>query len=142
MIISLIVGGESLRRALAVTLERLQRQPGHEETFGKILQVEELLSAGIKPAQALPAIGPGWIAEECLAAALYCVLYHDNFRDAVLAAVNAQGDRDTVGSVCGALAGAIYGIESIPVEWVSGVEKSDEIAALAGQYYDVFRFDR
>jgi ADP-ribosyl-[dinitrogen reductase] hydrolase len=53
-----------------------------------------------------------------LEAALWCVLQHHNFSDAVLAAVNLGGDTDTTACVAGGFAGAIYGIDAIPSDWI------------------------
>lgn len=53
-----------------------------------------------------------------LNAALWCLSNTDNYRDCVLTAVNLGEDTDTTASVAGALAGAVYGFESIPQEWV------------------------
>ena len=38
-------------------------------------------------------------------------------QDAILAAVKAGGDSDTVGAITGALAGAIQGVSSLPLKW-------------------------
>jgi ADP-ribosyl-[dinitrogen reductase] hydrolase len=51
-------------------------------------------------------------------AACWAVANTDNFRDAVLLAVNLGDDADTVGAVTGQIAGAKYGLSSIPDEWV------------------------
>lgn len=51
-------------------------------------------------------------------AALWAILHTDNFKDAVLTAVNLGDDSDTVGAVTGALAGIIYGYDNIPKEWI------------------------
>lgn len=53
-----------------------------------------------------------------LNAALWCLSNTDNYQDCVLTAVNLGEDTDTTASVAGALAGAAYGFESIPQEWV------------------------
>lgn len=42
----------------------------------------------------------------------------DNFREALLLAVNLGDDADTVGAVTGQLAGALYGYDAIPKEWL------------------------
>jgi ADP-ribosylglycohydrolase len=45
---------------------------------------------------------------------LYCALRHiDSIEDAIIAAVNHNGDSDSTGSVCGNIMGAIYGYEHI-----------------------------
>ena len=51
-------------------------------------------------------------------AANWCVQETDNFKDALLLAVNLADDADTVGAVTGQLAGAIYGYDEIPEEWL------------------------
>lgn len=45
-----------------------------------------------------------------------------SFRDAVEAAVNAGGDADTNAAITGGLAGAWYGFDAIPEEWVRALD--------------------
>jgi ADP-ribosylglycohydrolase len=53
-----------------------------------------------------------------LNAALWCLTNTDNYQDCVLTAVNLGEDTDTTASVAGALAGAVYGLDTIPTEWI------------------------
>lgn len=53
-----------------------------------------------------------------LNAALWCLTNTDNYQDCVLTAVNLGEDTDTTASVAGALAGAVYGFDSIPTKWI------------------------
>lgn len=41
-----------------------------------------------------------------------------NFEDCVVRAVNRGGDADTIGALAGQLAGACYGVQSIPAAWL------------------------
>lgn len=66
-----------------------------------------------------------------LEASIWCILHTDNFEDAVLKAVNLGSDTDTTGAVTGAMAGLIYGYNSIPPEWISTIAKKEEIEQLA-----------
>jgi ADP-ribosyl-[dinitrogen reductase] hydrolase len=66
-----------------------------------------------------------------LEASIWCILHTDNFTDAVLKAVNLGSDTDTTGAVTGAMAGLIYGYDSIPDEWISVIAKKKEIEQLA-----------
>lgn len=66
-----------------------------------------------------------------LEAALWAFHATDNFRDALLLAVNLGGDADTVGAVCGQLAGAFYGYEGIPEEWRVGLYHEKEMVTVA-----------
>ena len=64
---------------------------------------------------------------DTLEASLWCILKTDNYRSAVLKAVNLGDDTDTVGAVTGGLAGIIYGYEDIPKEWISVLQNKEEI---------------
>jgi ADP-ribosylglycohydrolase len=56
-------------------------------------------------------------------AALWAFSKTSTFEEGCLLAVNLGDDADTVGAVYGQLAGAYYGVEAIPAEWVSGLSK-------------------
>lgn len=55
---------------------------------------------------------------DTLEAALWCLLTTDSYRECVLKAVNLGDDTDTIAAVAGGLAGALYGYEAIPNEWL------------------------
>jgi ADP-ribosyl-[dinitrogen reductase] hydrolase len=46
----------------------------------------------------------------------------DDFRDCLIDVVNRGGDADTTGAIAGMLAGALYGLEEIPAEWLKGLD--------------------
>ena len=94
------------------------------------------------PAEALAAggLGEAWIAEEAVASALYCVWRHpDDFRAAVLEAVNTDGDSDSIGAITGAVVGARLGIGAIPGTWVERVENTAALRATAHRLWDRHR---
>ena len=62
-----------------------------------------------------------------LNAAIWCLTNTNNYRDCVLTAVNLGEDTDTTASVAGALAGAVYGLDGIPSEWIMKLRKSEII---------------
>ena len=64
---------------------------------------------------------------DTLEAALWCLLTTESYRECVLKAVNLGGDTDTVAAVAGGLAGALYGIEGIPEEWLDTLIKREYI---------------
>ena len=70
--------------------------------------------------------GSGWVVES-LEAALWAFHRAESFHDAVLAAVNLGNDADTTGAVCGQLAGAYWGLEGIPGEWIDGLARREEM---------------
>ena len=79
-------------------------------------------------------IGQGWVAEEAVALALYCVLrYPDSYVDAVRRGANSGGDSDSIASIAGGVAAARLGLQSIPAGWIGRCEKRDYIAGVADQ---------
>ena len=68
---------------------------------------------------------------DTLEASIWCLLTTDNFKDAILKAVNLGEDTDTSGAVTGALAGLLYGYESIPKEWINTLARKEDIEDLA-----------
>jgi ADP-ribosyl-[dinitrogen reductase] hydrolase len=86
-------------------------------------------------------IVPGLDAVQCSHAALACFMKSRTFEHAILSAINLGGDADTVGACTGALAGACWGIDAIPLRWRLEVEGCDMLAALAEQVW-VRRADR
>jgi ADP-ribosyl-[dinitrogen reductase] hydrolase len=63
-------------------------------------------------------------ASTCVAQAVWAVRNTSSFADAVVAAIELGGDTDTVAAVTGAIAGAVYGLQGIPVRWVSALNGS------------------
>jgi len=67
---------------------------------------------------------------DTLEAAIWCILTTNNYKDAVLRAVNLGLDTDTTGAVTGGMAGLIYGIDDIPVDWIYEVVKHEGFTTL------------
>lgn len=70
-----------------------------------------------------------------LEAAIWCLLTTDNYTDCVLKAVNLGGDTDTIAAIAGGLAGALYGIDSIPAEWLKTLKNKNYIDDLCESAY-------
>lgn len=66
-----------------------------------------------------------------LEASLWCVLKTDNYKDAVLTAVNLGSDTDTTAAVTGGLAGLLYGADHIPAEWLEVLARRADIEELS-----------
>lgn len=79
--------------------------------------------------------GSGYVVH-CLEASLWCIYQTDNFKDAVLEAVNLGEDTDTTGCVTGGLAGLIYGHDSIPEKWINTLAKLDELQELCDKFIE------
>ena len=72
-----------------------------------------------------------------LEAALWCFFHTDNFRDAVLRAVNLGDDADTTGAIVGQIAGAYYGVEQIPRTWRDKLAMRADIEDMARKLHEI-----
>lgn len=79
-------------------------------------------------------LGGGWVAEETLAIAIFCVLRHvGDFDACLISAVNHGGDSDSTGAVAGNIIGAILGYEAIACKWKDGIQNLDLLVTTADQ---------
>lgn len=71
-------------------------------------------------------LSPTGYVVDSLNCALYAFWsYAGSFEEAVVYAANLGGDADTIAAICGGLAGAFYGFEAIPKEWVAALSNAD-----------------
>jgi ADP-ribosylglycohydrolase len=85
-------------------------------------------------AEAMRTIGEGWVGEETVALALYCLLRSpDDYRAVVLRAANSDGDSDSIACIAGGLAGVRLGIGAIPAEWSQRIERREYLLDLANR---------
>lgn len=93
----------------------------------------------LKDTRAFAALPEGEIHSGCyvvttLEAALWCFLNTDSYKDCVLKAVNLGRDTDTVAAVAGSIAGAYYGVDSIPSEWLDCLARKEWIAGIIDKF--------
>ena len=69
-------------------------------------------------------------------AAFWAVENSSSFEECLIKAVNLGDDADSVGAVAGQLAGALYGVSSIPSRWLEKIHKLDEIENRAVYLFD------
>lgn len=67
---------------------------------------------------------------DTLEVSIWSILTTNNYKDAVLKAVNLGHDTDTTGAVTGGLAALIYGMDTIPTEWINALARKDDIINL------------
>jgi ADP-ribosyl-[dinitrogen reductase] hydrolase len=85
--------------------------------------------------------GTGYVVD-AYHTALMCFAGTDNFRDAILMAANLGHDADTSAAITGQLAGAYYGIEGIPVEWLDRVAWRYRLLMCADELYQQGQVDK
>ena len=105
----------------------------------------QLSQSSVADENAIRQLGEGWVAEESWAISLFCAVRHiDSMKDAIIAAVNHDGDSDSTGSMTGNIMGAIYGYEVMKQERLfcpagkeleDTLELSNIILALADDLY-------
>jgi ADP-ribosyl-[dinitrogen reductase] hydrolase len=74
------------------------------------------LIAAAEAAEPASFVGNGWVVS-ALQAAVSAITHTPTLRDALIAAVRAGNDTDTVAAITGALAGAKYGGSAVPFAW-------------------------
>lgn len=77
-------------------------------------------------------VGSGYVVQS-LEAALWAFYRSDNFKDGCLMAVNLGNDADTTAAIYGQLAGAYYGVNGIPAEWLAKLHAKGTISDMAIQ---------
>ena len=75
-------------------------------------------------------ISSGGYVVHALEAAIWCLLNSDSYEECVLKAVNLGRDTDTTAAITGSLAGALYGIDRIPTQWMDTLLKKELIEAI------------
>jgi ADP-ribosylglycohydrolase len=131
-IIARICAGEPLDAALDSAERRLRDRPRHEETLEALRAARTLAASGRDPsAEAVASLGEGWVAEEALAIAVYCALVARDFAHGVRLAVNHSGDSDSTAAMTGNILGALWGDQTIPHAWVTGLEVRDVVLRVA-----------
>lgn len=96
------------------------------EVARRLAETEQKAKAALKPT--------GFVLDT-LEAAVWCWQRVRTFEEALVAAVNLGGDADTIGAVCGALAGADFGLADIPSRWLDALEGRAHLTRLAEELY-------
>lgn len=94
--------------------------------------VAEVAAGSFKHREPPEIVGSGY-AVRSLEAALWGFQRSTDFRSGALLAVNLGDDADTTGAIYGQIAGAHYGVHSIPASWRQKLSMREEIEALAAR---------
>jgi len=130
--IASIIEGQDIETAVKDALAELKSYKKHQECTQRLNQALELSKSDISDSKAIARLGEGWVGEEALGIATYCALkYTDDFKKALIAAVNHNGDSDSTGAITGNILGAYLGLSKIPAEWIEKVEMKEVIMQMA-----------
>ncbi len=129
------VGPEDLRELIRETNAAMTEQFGQaraEPLCAILRKAVRLADNNIPDLDAIRLLGEGWVAEETLAIAVFCLLrYPESFGPCIIAAANHDGDSDSTAAVAGNLLGALLGAEQIPEFYLDSLELRDVIEELA-----------
>jgi ADP-ribosylglycohydrolase len=115
---------KELQSEIANHLQSLSINKEEIDLFGR------LLKGNINELEENEIYSTGYVVHT-LEASIWCLLNTENYKDAVLKAVNLGEDTDTTGAVTGGLAGVLYGYQGIPVNWIEQLARSKDIEDLA-----------
>lgn len=116
-----------------LTVFDLNPKSNQSQTFEKIIrEAMRLGESDMEDFDAIRQLGEGWVAEETIAIAIFCVLrYIDDFEKCIVCAVNHDGDSDSTGAVAGNIIGAIVGYQAIPDKYKEHLEMLDVLLSVA-----------
>lgn len=121
---------------------------GKDKTKDEILFSEDIKKLDIKEEKVISLINGDWLSLkyddlpntgyviDTMISALHCFYYNNTFKSSLVSVVNLAGDSDTMGAVCGQIAGAYYGYKSMPKDWVSKIYNLRYIQDLAVSLHD------
>ncbi len=142
-LVALIIEGRELEASIDETLKELKGFKGHEECTRSLNRAVYYSRDSYSDEETIARIGEGWVGEEALGIAVCCALrYRGDFKKAVIAAVNHDGDSDSTGAITGSILGAYLGLGRIPAGWVGNIELKDVLIEVADDLLTGYREDR
>lgn len=99
-------------------------------------EIDEIAAGSFKRRNPPEIMGSGYVVRS-LEAALWAFFHSSTFQEGCLLAVNLGDDADTTGAVYGQLAGAFYGVQGIPQQWLARLAQRQLIESLADQLFQL-----
>ncbi len=106
MIVAELMKGKKLYESVESCISLLKKKDENKETYNALKLVLKLVNSDEEVYECIKKLGEGWAAEEALAIAVFCALKAKTFKEAMIMAVNHDGDSDSTGSICGNLLGS------------------------------------
>ena len=116
--------------------ERYSPVKGYWEKHPLNKLINEIASGSFKNKEPPEIRGSGYVVKS-LEAALWAFYNSKSFKDGCLLAVNLGDDADTTAAVYGQLAGAFYGKEGIPANWLENLTYRKEIESMAEKLFSL-----
>jgi ADP-ribosylglycohydrolase len=119
---------------LAELIARVAAHSPHFAEFARCLVLARtLLEDGVELATAVRVLGTSGWSREAVPCALFCVAHSPQNFEALLLQVVAMtaGSTEAIACMVGAIAGAMHGLDPIPMYWRAGVEAGQSILGTA-----------
>jgi len=128
-LVSYLMQGKDLMDAVEASLALLDGTPGGAAVSAGIERAVALArKKKLAVRAAIETIGEGFVAPEAVAIATCIALrFEHDFEGAINAAMDFDGNTDTIAPLCGNLVGSIVGILEIPPKWVLELELAELI---------------
>lgn len=138
MINILINTDKTIREAFdeAIKLCKESFKEVDKQYFNEFMHLVErmnvILDAGVSDLSGIKELGEGWVADEAFVIAVYSCLKHpDSIEDAIICAVNHDGDSDSTGAIAGNIIGAHLGFDAIDKYYIDNLEAKEIIIEVA-----------
>ncbi len=121
-----------ISNSLSKTLGIIDKSKDADKFVTIIQNAIYLVDSSLSDQEGIAKLGEGWVAEETVAIALFCVMRHiRDFEGCIVSAVNHDGDSDSTGAVAGNIIGAILGYTGIPEKFRNHLELLKPILSIA-----------
>jgi ADP-ribosylglycohydrolase len=107
---------------------------GYFHVYPLCNDIEAVADGGYKDKLPDDITASGYVVES-IEAALWSFYHSQDFREACLLAAHLGYDTDTTAAICGQLAGAYYGVDAIPKEWLDKLSWQERIEEMAELLY-------
>ena len=121
-----LLSTNSKEQALDETIDYLKNNC-REQYATEFETYDRILSKSIIYADKKEIKSSGYVVDS-LEAAIWCFMKGECVKDILLSAVNLGDDTDTIAAITGGMAGAFYGVDSIPNRWIQILERKEELA--------------
>ena len=129
------LGGQSKEEILSAFF-CLGPDPNYWQRHALSPAIAEIANGSFKQKEPPEIIGSGFVVRS-LEAALWAFHRSDSFREGAPRAVNLGDDADTTGAIYGQLAGAYYGVNAIPQDWIERLALREFISEKATALFDI-----
>lgn len=130
----LIIGALQGRSKEELLANNFSPVAGYWDMYPLCKEIQEIATGSFRRRKPPEIRGIGYVVKS-LEAALWAFYRSSSFREGCLLAVNLGEDADTTGAVYGQLAGAYYGEDGIPQNWISTLVQNELIKKMAEELY-------